>query len=268
MRARTSRSILASLSLILCGTDDPGFAGSSDRCIHAKPPDVIFLQDIEPSIVEDMRYASANNFVGRPLAGYPPRASCMLTRQAADALKRVQLVLQQNGLSLKVYDCYRPDRAVRDIMTWAYDHSGTTTKSQYYPRLDKKELGSLGYLSNRSPHSRGSTVDLTIVPHPSPPQPARVQLGERKSCIAEDRAPDSSLDFGTGFDCFDELSHTHNPDVGEEARRNRAYLVKEMARAGFRNYPREWWHFELVGEPHGEGCFDFPVKARQPAAQP
>ena len=111
-------------------------------------------------------------------------------------------------------------------------------------------------------------MDLTIVPVPTPPQPLRVETSEQKSCTAKDRTPDSSLDFGTSFDCFDELSHTQSREVGEEARKNRAYLVREMARVGFQNYPREWWHFELASERGAETCFNFPVEARRPAKRP
>jgi D-alanyl-D-alanine dipeptidase len=258
MRRVVFRSAVALLAFVALPVATQG----ASPCRRDKPRDFVFLKDIEPSIIEDLRYAGSDNFVGRPLAGYPANASCMLTRQAALALQRVQRTLQQAGLSLKVYDCYRPDRAVRDMMAWTRDASSTSTKVQYYPRVEKTALVRLGYLAARSAHSRGSTVDVVIAPLASPSAPAQIDRQHRKACTATDRAGDGTLDFGTSFDCFDDLSRTQAQAVGEEARRNRAYLVKEMVRAGLRNYTREWWHFELVGEPHASTCFDFPVERR------
>jgi D-alanyl-D-alanine dipeptidase len=211
-----------------------------------------------------MRYFGAHNFLGRPVKGYRA-GECILTKRAALALKKVQQRLKPRGLSLKVYDCYRPQRAVNDFVAWSKAENDKRTKAEFYPTLKKKRLFSLGYIAKRSSHSRGSTVDLTIVPLPPERQPD-YEPDKQIACFEayEKRYRDNSLDFGTGYDCFHELSHTRNPAVGEIARRNRALLLKEMALAGFENYFKEWWHFTLKDEPYKRQRFDFPIVAKEP----
>ncbi len=192
---------------------------------------------IVPGLTLDMRYAGADNFVGRPIAGYEaPR--CLLTPQAARALAAVQASLAPEGLGLKVFDCYRPLRAVADFAAWARDPADTRMKSAYYPRVDKADLFRLGYIAERSSHSRGSTVDLTLVR----------------------RADGTECDMGTPFDRFDEASATDFSGIGPEAARNRRRLREAMIRAGFVPYAQEWWHFTLRGEPYPDTAFDVPVR--------
>jgi D-alanyl-D-alanine dipeptidase len=192
---------------------------------------------VVPGLVLDLRYAGSDNFIGRPIAGYEaPR--CLLTPQAARALAAVQAALAPEGLGLKVFDCYRPRRAVADFAAWARDPADTRMKPAYYPRTDKADLFRLGYIAERSSHSRGSTVDLTLVR----------------------RADGTELDMGTPFDLFDEASATDFPGLSPEQARNRRCLRDAMIRAGFVPYAQEWWHFTLRDEPFPATSFDQPVR--------
>lgn len=225
------------------------------------PKYFVHLSKVDPSIVQDMRYAMTHNFIGDRIDGYHA-PSCILTLPAAKALKRVQAKLRDKKLSLKVYDCYRPKRAVAHFVRWAKDLKDTRMKAEFYPDLPKTQLFK-GYIAKRSGHSRGSTVDLTIVPLPTPKQPAFDKKAPLRSCKAKQprRWPDNSLDFGTSYDCFDTKSHTASKQVVFQARRNRALLVRLMAEEGFENYRREWWHFTLKNEPYKKTYFDFPVSS-------
>jgi D-alanyl-D-alanine dipeptidase len=229
------------------------------------PTGFVYLDDIDPTIVQDIRYAGAHNFVGRPIAGYEA-AECVLTEKAARALAKVQAQLAPKKLSLIVWDCYRPTRASADFVRWTKDPNDTKMKAEFYPRIDKSQIFELGYLSTRSAHSRGSTVDLGIVPLGAavPKFTSSTQLA---SCVAgkDKRFDDGAVDFGTGYDCMDELSATTNPAVNPQARANRLMLRDLMVAAGFKPYRREWWHFELVDEPFPHQSFDFPIRPRKRA---
>jgi zinc D-Ala-D-Ala dipeptidase len=226
------------------------------------PDGFAYLRGLAPDIQQDMRYAGSHNFVGRPVDGYQA-AECILTVPAAQALKAVQAEVAASGMQVRVFDCYRPQRAVAHFVRWSRDPSDQGAKSELYPRVDKRDFFRLGYVAERSGHSRGSTVDLTLVPAaaPLPPPPT----GERPAgaCTAPlaERFPDSPLDFGTGFDCMDPLSHPDSTAVTAQAQRNRALLAGTMARHGFRGLPEEWWHFTLNAEPFPNTYFDFPVTA-------
>lgn len=239
-------------------------SGCSGRLAGPVAPGFVYLRDVAPTIRQDMRYATEYNFIGRPVPGYRA-AECVLTRAAAVALGKVQADLRPLGYSLKVYDCYRPVRGVRSFVAWAADPSQQAMKQVFYPRVDKTRVIELGYIASRSGHSRGSTVDLAIVRLKAPRQRVYAAAAVTGSCIARRRAnrpPDNTLDFGTGYDCFDVLSHTANPAIRGAARRNRALLVRAMARHGFENYDKEWWHFSLRGEPFPKRAFDFPIVPR------
>jgi len=221
------------------------------------PPGFVYLRDVAPRIAQDIRYASSNNFVGHPLPGYGA-AECVLRREAALALGRVADDLARSGLALKTYDCYRPVGAVAAMVRWTRDPHTTPASKRFFPNLPKSALLD-GYIAAHSNHSRGNTVDLTVTPAdtPIPAFDARAGYGPC-TAPATERAPDNSLDMGTGFDCLDPKANTASPAITPEQRRRRLDFVAAMRRRGFRNYPREWWHFTysgLAGAP-AEG---FPI---------
>ena len=222
------------------------------------PPDFIYLRAVDATIEQDMRYAGPRNFTGRPLPGYVA-AECVLRRDAAAALRKTQDDLRGSGLSLKVYDCYRPQRAVNAMANWAAAPEDNATKP-FYPKLERNRLFAEGWISPRSKHSAGIAIDLTLVPIGSvgPRFDARSRFAD---CDTAQRAPDNSLDMGTNFDCFSAKSYTKSAAVGGDARNNRAQLVAAMNRNGFRNYFREWWHFEFRGGAAAV-IYDVPIGAR------
>jgi D-alanyl-D-alanine dipeptidase len=218
------------------------------------------LSDIAPEIVEDMRYAGNHNFVGRPIDGYEAGA-CILTRQAAEALAAAAAEIASSDLSIRVYDCYRPARAVADFAQWARALDERQMQQEFYPRVDKSELFERGYIAERSGHSRGSTIDVTLEPKGVAPRPWT--SGETLvDCALPERFDDAVLDFGTGYDCFDERAHHGAEGVSAEAAANRQLLADLLARHGFKPYHEEWWHYTLADEPFPDTYFDFPIRAR------
>jgi D-alanyl-D-alanine dipeptidase len=225
------------------------------------PEGFVDVREVVPSLQFDIRYFGPHNFVGVRVDGYnAPR--CIVTREAAAALAKVQRDLEPFSLSLKIYDCYRPQRAVDHFVRWAKDSGDTKTKAEFYPTLDKKDLFAGEYIVTKSGHSRGSTVDLTIVNLPAARQAPYLPGEKLHACYLPrtQRFPDNGLDMGTGFDCFHELSHTVNHKVGEKQRINRLLLKTLMEKQGFKNYEKEWWHFTLRDEPFPTTYFDFVIE--------
>jgi D-alanyl-D-alanine dipeptidase len=221
----------------------------------------VYLRDVDPTIQQDMRYGTANNFVGKTVPGYEA-PECVLVREAAVALKAVQGDLRDKQLALKVYDCYRPARAVKAFVDWAKLPDDPKAKATYYPALAKNALFP-GYIALVSSHSRGATVDLTLVPldaakppgaPPATPTPCTAPAAMREA--------DTSIDMGTGFDCFDVKANTAVQGLSAEQQQNRQELVDAMARHGFKNYEKEWWHYTLENEPYPDTVFDFPIEPR------
>jgi D-alanyl-D-alanine dipeptidase len=227
------------------------------------PRGFVYLANVAPAIRQDIRYSGSHNFVGRPISGYRA-AECVLTEKAARALDKVQRELALKKLSLVVWDCYRPTRAVADFMKWTTMADDTRMKEEFYPRTNKTKLFSLGYLATRSAHSRGSTVDLGIVPADASSPPAFDPAARLEPCTSPKgkRFEDGTIDLGTGYDCLDALASTLNPEIGRKALANRVLLRDLMTSNGFRPYSREWWHFELIDEPFPQQTFDFPIVAR------
>ena len=216
------------------------FSTLSDGTISDPPSkeDFIDLKEIMPNLRSDLRYYSENNFVGQPIQGYNA-AKAMLTKEAAYALKKVQDELERLGFGLLIYDAYRPQRATDHFVKWAEDESDTTMKMQYYPNVNKKDLFSKGYISVKSGHSRGSTVDLTIV-----------SLKTKQI-----------LNMGSPYDLFDEISSTeHTESITKNQHSLRMLLKRRMEKHGWKSYPQEWWHFTLENEPYPNTYFDFPVE--------
>jgi D-alanyl-D-alanine dipeptidase len=224
----------------------------------AAPGQFVALDRVDATIRQDMRYATAYNFVGRRISGYREPV-CILTRRAARALRRAQADLRPRGYGLKVYDCYRPTRAVAQFARWAENPADQKMKREFYPRVDKRRVFELGYVAHRSGHSRGSTVDLTLVRLPAKAQPR--WDGRLRSCTARYRRrfADNGVNMGTGYDCIDPRAHTFDARIKGRAHRNRLRLRRAMDKAGFAPYDNEWWHFTLRGEPYPETYFDFAV---------
>jgi zinc D-Ala-D-Ala dipeptidase len=224
------------------------------------PDGFVYLSDVDPSIVQEMRYAGNHNFIGTPIPGYLT-STCVLTQKAAEALKAVQTELKQYAMTLKVYDCYRPQKAVDSFVRWAKNIDDNKMKKEFYPKVDKTNLFRDGYIAEKSGHSRGSTVDLTIAPLPLPTQAHYSERTRLAACYLppERRFRDNSLDFGTGFDCFDPLAHTANPAITKAQKQRRVMLKSVMEKNGFKNYAEEWWHYTLKIEPFPERYFDFDI---------
>ncbi|MEU9303031.1 M15 family metallopeptidase [Streptomyces sp. NPDC048269] len=204
----------------------------------AAPPGFAALREVDPSIHQDMRYAGARNFTGGVVDGYEEPV-CLLARPAAEALRRAQRGLLPRGYSLRVYDCYRPQRAVDRFVRWAGEPDGPgdlEAKAEFYPNVERGRLIPEGYIAEKSGHSRGSTVDVTL---------ETLSGGE--------------VDMGTAFDFFDPLSHTDDPRIGGAARAHREVLGRALSAQGFVNLPEEWWHFTFKPEAFPDSYFDFPV---------
>jgi len=214
-------------------------AGTEKPADSGLPDGFVYVEEIIPSVVVELRYYGRDNFVGEPIDGYrKPRP--ILTGQAAAALKKVQEDLQKYGLSLKIFDAYRPQRAVDHFVRWAKDIDDTRMKSKYYPYVDKKNLFRDGYIARRSGHSRGSTVDVTIV-----------------SFAKDGKA--IPLDMGTPFDFFGPPSASEYAGITLRQRLNRLLLRTLMEKHGFKHLAEEWWHFTLKNEPFPDSYFNFPI---------
>ncbi|MBL8566369.1 MAG: M15 family metallopeptidase [Hyphomicrobiaceae bacterium] len=220
------------------------------------------LDSIDASIVLDMRYATARNFTGAPVPGYEAPA-CWLRPEVAKALSRVQadLAAADPPLSLKVFDCYRPERSVRSFMRWAASKEDGASR-HYYPQIARSSLIPSGYIARASTHSRGIAVDLTITRRggAGDANSKGGTSGEQETRPCTEAAPmGGELDMGTSFDCFDTRSHTSAGGLSAEQRQARDTLRRAMARRGFENYPREWWHFTYPAADDGRS-FDVPVR--------
>lgn len=225
------------------------------------PGDFVFLRDADPTILQDIRYAGFNNFVGRPLKGYEA-GECIVTRKVAAALARVQRDLARRRLSLKMLDCYRPQRAVDDMYAWAQDGRETSAQHRYNPKMSKADLFRRGYIARHSGHSTGKAVDLTLVRLPVVKVPPFDPNAAFADCTGPEsqRTPEGSVDMGTGYDCSDAKAHTASKAITSQQRKWRDTLVSAMARQGFVNFRLEWWHFALPGGANV--AYDFPVIRR------
>ncbi len=239
------------------------------------PDGFVYLKELAPGIRQDMRYAGADNFTGAVVPGYAAGA-CILARPVAAGLAKVQADLARDGFGLKVFDCYRPVRAVQGFMKWADGKAGPGDKS-YFPRVARGRIIELGYVARRSSHSLGTAVDLTLVwlgkgDDDGAKGAAKREdkgAGEGRSegearpvtCLAAARfnRSDDEVDMGTAFDCFDANSHTASQAVGAAQREARQRLVKAMSARGFRNYAKEWWHFSMPLAAF-KTAQDFPVR--------
>ena len=203
------------------------------------PSGFVVLADFVPHIVQEIRYYSTYNFIGERIDGYE-EPGALLTIEAARALKSVSSEMLVQGYRLKVFDAYRPGRAVRHFVLWGIEDQDIRMKPYFYPELEKQELFSKGYVASQSSHSRGSTVDLTLL----------------------DMTTGKELDMGSPFDLFSEVSHPDYKGITPEQYENRMRLQRVMVRNGFEPIDCEWWHFSLVQEPYPDTYFDFPVSSQ------
>ena len=202
------------------------------------PSGFVLLSDFVPGIIQEIRYHSTYNFVGERVDGYEEPVA-LLTKEAARALKAVANEMNAQGYRLKIFDAYRPAKAVRHFVLWGLEDQDIRMKPYFYPDLAKQELFKKGYIASRSGHSRGSTVDLTLL----------------------DMRTGREVDMGSPFDLFSEVSHPDYRGITGEQYENRMILQRAMVRSGFRPLDCEWWHFTLQNEPYPDTWFEFPVSS-------
>lgn len=210
--------------------------GSSDPNNIYDATGFVNIKDIIPEAQTDIRYASSHNFVGEPVNGYDEPVALM-TKEAAAALMSANADLKEQGYTVKIFDAYRPQRAVDNFVSWSNDWDDTRTKSEFYPEMDKSSLFAGGYIAAYSGHSHGSTIDLTLVD---------LDTGEE-------------VDMGGDFDYFGASSHPDYYGVTPEQYENRMTLRNAMINNGFSPLSTEWWHFSLNSDPYPYTYFDFPV---------
>ena len=201
------------------------------------PEGFVYLDEAVPGSLSDAKYAGRDNFVGAPVDGYAA-ARVVGSRELAEALVKVSEAAHKLNLRLLFWDAYRPQRAVDHFIRWSKEPENGLTKEKHYPGLDRAQLIPLGYIAEKSGHSRGSTIDLTLV----------------------DRLSGKELDMGGVFDYFGDISHPDTSSVSPRQHENRMLLRQLMVQCGFRPLSTEWWHFTLENEPYPDTAFDFPVR--------
>ncbi|MET0935150.1 MAG: M15 family metallopeptidase [Luteibacter sp.] len=232
------RTALLFAGMLACAAQAADAPPHVSRAGTAAEAGMVDMRSLAPAIAEDIRYAGTDNFTGGVVDGYEA-PKCFLRAGAAEALARVEATLRKEGYALRLWDCYRPARAVANFVRWAGDLSDTRTKAAHYPNLGKDKL--LGeYIAPVSGHSRGATVDLTLM-----------------RCSGTRCEP---LDMGTDFDFFDARAHTDAPGITAAQRDNRQRLLKAMNAQGFVNYAPEWWHYSLPAAADGDTIYDVPVR--------
>ena len=210
---------------------------SSQISSQTLPKGFSYVSEIDATIKKELRYATSNNFIGKPIDGYL-KDSLIISTPAAKALKKIQTKLMLSGLSLKIFDAYRPQQAVDHFVRWAKVMNDTLMKQLYYPDVQKSELFTLGFIASKSGHTRGSTVDLSIV----------------------DVKTNKEVDMGSSYDFFGEKSHPFYKKITEAQMKNRILLRTIMIKNGFIPYDNEWWHFTLKDEPYPTTYFNFLIE--------
>ena len=240
--------------LLLLSVSSLGLA--SNGVVSQMPNDFVKLSDIDPSIIQSIRYQSAENFLGRPVPGYRvPEA--FMTKPAALALKNTNATLRKKGYALVVYDAYRPQRAANAFVAWSKTKGDEVSKAHYYPTLPKSRLFALGYLAKQSGHSRGSTVDVSLISLTKKLKHVTVHTRQLKNGETIPFLDDNTVDMGSSFDLFHAVSRPDSPWVTAEESRMRDLLSNTMTDHGFQGIKEEWWHFTLAKEPYPNTYFDF-----------
>lgn len=247
--------VLGSLILVTNGC----FALSDE----ARAKGFVYLHEVDPTILVSLRYASNENFTGKPVLGYK-KSVLILTKQAAEALKKVQAVIKKDGYGLVVYDGYRPQQAVDYFVEWGARVDEIAKQVQYYPRVLRHKVLDLGYVASRSSHSRGSTVDVTLIKLGKSLQPIKEIDRRLIDGFFIKYLDDGTIDMGTSFDLFDKASHHVNYLIDKSYKKNRSYLKIVMEMHGFEAATKEWWHYTLKNEPYpadnDQSYFNFPVE--------
>ena len=225
-------AILSSAVVMLLSS----FWVTNERSPSHLPEGFVYLTDVVPEVILDMRYYGTDNFVGKRVDGYQ-KPVCIVTKECAEHLKMVVAEVSELSVYVKVFDAYRPQQAVDHFAKWALDLNDTLTRQKYYPEVDKSDLFRLNYIAEKSGHSRGSTIDLTFID-----------------------ADGVELDMGSSWDYFGTKSWPSDTTVSTDAQKNRNFLRNVMIKHGFKPYNEEWWHFTLVNEPFPDTYFDFVVK--------
>ena len=231
----SKKMLLAALFLAVFCLITPVVSAQTDP---ADSSDFVLLSEAVPDAILEIRYYSTYNFLGERIDGYQEPLA-FLTKEAAAALKEVSDDLVEKGYRLKIYDAYRPQMAVDHFLRWASDPKDDKMKAYFYPELEKDQIIPQGYVDEKSGHSRGSTVDLTLF----------------------DMTTEKEVDMGGTFDYFGELSHPDYTGITEEQYANRMILREAMTAHGFKPLDTEWWHFTLVDEPYPDTYFTFPVNS-------
>ena len=200
------------------------------------PDGFVLVSDVVPDIIQEIRYYTTYNFVGNRIDSYNAPVA-ILSKRAAEALKIASDDFMSKGYYIKIFDAYRPKSAVKHFVRWAENSNDTKMKSIFYPSVDKKSLFDLGYIAKKSSHSRGSTLDMTLI---------NMKTGKE-------------LDAGSPFDLFDEASHHGTNKITLKQAKNRMIIKDTMEKTGFKAYTNEWWHYTLINEPYPDTYFDFPV---------
>ena len=209
------------------------------KAVTMNPSGFVLLADYVPAVIQEIRYYSGYNFIGERIDGYEEPCA-IITKEAARALKTVSNEMLVQGYRLKIFDAYRPVSAVKQFVLWGIEDEDIRMKQYFYPDLQKQELFAKGYIAKLSSHSRGSTVDLTLL----------------------DMATGKEVDMGSPFDLFSEASHPDYKGITEEQYKKRMTLRRVMIRNGFEPIYCEWWHFTLKNEPYPDTYFEFPVSSQ------
>ncbi|MEG1642007.1 MAG: M15 family metallopeptidase [Synergistaceae bacterium] len=231
---RKSKVFLLLLILVCLSITTPAF---SEIKTSTNSEGFVKISDIIPEVIQEIRYFSTYNFVGARIDGYNAPIAYM-TKEGVTALRKASEDFKRQGYVIKIYDAYRPQQGVNHFKRWAKDLSDTKMKSTFYPNIDKTKLFKLGFIASRSGHSRGSTIDMTLV---------NIKTGKE-------------IDMGGVFDFFGEISHHDTKQITAKQKANRKILKDTMTKYGFRPYSNEWWHYTLNNEPYEETYFDFPVE--------
>ncbi len=223
------------------------------------PSKFVFLSSVDPTIVQNLRYYSNQNFVARQISGYESD-KIISTRRAAEQLKKANEFFKKFGYKIVVYDAYRPQTSVNYFKNWSNDLLDDIAKVYYYPNLKKCDLFPLGYISKKSGHSRGSTFDLTLI---KTNQQLKSIIYSKRKLLNGEEIPfldDNTIDMGSSFDLFHEVSHHDSKLISESHNISRNFLRDGMKLYGFIPYQKEWWHYTLKNEPYKDTYFDFILK--------